>query len=341
MGPGARLGAATDGRLNAPVSSPRSTFSLRDAGLLVLLALLWGNSFLFIKTAVTEIPPGWVVSGRLTVGGALLIGIVVLRRLPVPTSARYLTVLAGIGIIGTAVPWFGQAWAQQSLDSGLVAVLNATTPVATLVLAVVMGIERLYAARLAGLAIAVTGSIVVIGGEISAGGPVAALLVATLAPFGYGLGSVLTRKEISGKVATLPAVATQLTLGAVAMTAASVLWEGPPPLVTDLSLWATAALIALGLLGTGVAFIIYFTLISRVGATNASMVTYLVPIVGLIAGAVVRGERFGANVFVGAAILIAGIYLAQRQPASTAQGTERVPPPPVAAATVVDSSATP
>lgn len=305
---------------------------------MILLALLWGNSFLFIKFAVAEIPPGWIVAGRLTVGGALLLGIVALRHKPLPTSRRHLLALAGIGIIGTSIPWYGQAWAQQALDSGLVAVLNATTPVATLILAVAIGIERLYPARVAGLATAFLGSVVIIGGEISAGGPIVALLVAAIAPFGYGLGSVMTRKEISGRVATLPAVGAQLTMAAVAMTVASLVVEGPPPLVTELSILATTALMALGLLGTGVAFIIYFTLIGRVGATNASMVTYLVPIVGLAAGALVRGERFGANVFLGAAILIAGVYLAQRQPPSSEDDLDLSPPPPAVAVTPSDSS---
>ncbi|MGI9016840.1 MAG: DMT family transporter, partial [Euzebya sp.] len=299
----------------AVTSAKQSTFTPRDAGLLLLLAFLWGNSFLFIKTAVAEIPPGWVVAGRLTIGGALLVGIVAVRQLKLPTQRRHLVALAAIGILGTAVPWTGQAWAQQSLDSGLVAVLNATTPVATLILAVAAGIERLHTARVVGLGVAVIGSFIIIGGEISAGGPVMALAIAAIAPFGYGLGSVLTRREISGKVGTLPAVATQLCMAAMVLTLASYVVEGSPPVLSELSPLVTAALFALGLFGTGIAFIIYFTLIERVGATNASMVTYLVPIVGLAAGAVVRGERFGANVFIGAAILILGVYLAQRGPA--------------------------
>lgn len=311
---GLRTGSRPAGRLSGVHQTQRSSFSPRDAGLLVLLALLWGNSFLFIKIAVAEVPPGWVVAGRLTIGGLLLIGIVAVRRQRIPRDGRTLLALAVIGIAGTAAGWFGQAWAQQSLDSGLVAVLNATTPVATLILAIIAGIERLHVARVIGLAVAIVGSVVVIGGEISAGGPVVPLIVAAVAPFAYALGSVVTRREISGKIATLPAVAAQLTAGAVVMTVLSLGVEGTPPHPADLSLGPAIALLALGLLGTGIAFIIYFTLIARVGATNASMVTYLVPIVGLVAGAVVRGERFGPNVFLGAAILIVGVYVAQRQP---------------------------
>jgi drug/metabolite transporter (DMT)-like permease len=289
-----------------------STFTPRDAGLLLILSLLWGNSFLFIKTAVAEIPPGWVVAGRLTIGAVLIGAIVAVRRLPLPRERRILLALAVVGVLGTAAGWYAQAWAQRSLDSGLVAVLNATTPVATLLLALLAGIERLHPARVIGLAVAITGSIVVIGGEVSAGGPLVALVVAAVAPLAYGLGGVVTRREVSGRVATF--VAVQLGVGALVMTGISPVVDGLPPAPTSLSLWPALALLALGLLCTGTAFIINFELIASVGATNASMVTYLVPIVGLASGALVRGERFGANVFVGAAVLILGVYIAQRRP---------------------------
>ncbi|MEE8602085.1 DMT family transporter [Euzebya tangerina] len=317
--------------------SASSSFTPRDAGLLILLSLLWGNSFLFIKTAVEEIPPGWIVAGRMTIGGALLVGIVLSRQISLPRRRRVLVALATIGVAGTAAGWFGQAWAQQFLDSGLVAVLNATTPGATLLLAVAFGIERLHAMRVTGLLVAVVGSVIIIGGEVSAGGPVLALAIAAIAPFAYGLGSVITRKEISGRVDTLPAVAVQLTLGAAVASVFSVAVEGPPPLPTDIPLVPAAALLALGLLGTGVAFIIYFTLIGRVGATNASMVTYLVPVVGLIAGAIFRGERFGPNVFLGAATLIVGVYLAQRRPVP---GQGALTPPSVPDQSIAEQATT-
>ncbi|CAN5185379.1 DMT family transporter [soil metagenome] len=297
-----------------------SSFTPRDAGLLIILALMWGNSFLFVKTAVASIPPGWIVGGRLVIGASLLVAICAARRQSLPRTRRTWLVLGGIGVVGTGLPWFAQAWAQQALDSGLVAVLNATTPAATLMLALAFGIERLHLMRVIGLTVAITGSLIVIGGEISGGGPVVSLAVAVLAPFGYGLGSVLTRRHVSGRIAPLPAAAAQLLGGAIVLNVLALAVEGPAPGVDTLELVPALALLALGVFGTGLAFVVYFTLIERVGATNASMVTYLVPIVGLIAGSVVRGEQFGPNVFVGAGVLIVGIYLAQRQPAPDPAG---------------------
>ena len=293
-------------------SSSRSSFSPRDAALLGVLALLWGNSFLLIKIAVADIAPVWIVGGRLTIGGALLTGIVLARGQRFSTDRRLLLALFFVGTAGAGLPWLGQAWAQQYLDSGLSAVLNAATPVATLVLAVAIGQERLTREKVIGLSVAVVGTLIVIGGEVRAGGPVLALVTATLATVGYGTGAVVTKAAISGKQGPFANAASQLVLAAVLLNGMGLVMEGLPPAPWSIDPVAAGALGALGLLGTGTAFVIFFVLIERVGATNASMVTYLVPIVGLVSGALARGERFGPSVFVGAAVLICGVWIAQR-----------------------------
>jgi len=289
-----------------------SAFRPRDAVLLGLLALMWGHSFLFIKVAVGTVAPPWIVTIRMTIGGLLLLGMTAAARDRWPRDARTLAILAFVGTVGAALPWVGQAWAQQYLDSGLMAVLNATTPIATLVFSVLAGQERLHKNRVIGLGIAVGGSLVVIGGEVGSGRSVLALLVAALATAGYALAGVVTRAHISGRVSNLPAAAAQLGFGTLALAPIAWATSGPPP--TALPSLTVAALVVLGLLGTGVAFLIYFTLLQNVGATNTSLVTYLIPVVGLSSGALFRGERFGPNVYAGALALVTGVWLAQRQP---------------------------
>lgn len=289
-----------------------SAFRPRDVVLLLILALVWGNSFLFIKIAVASVAPPWVVTSRMVLGTVLLFTLALVRKEPAPRSWKTIVELGAIGIFGSALPWLSQAWAQQFLDSGLVAVLNAITPVATLVMAVLCGQERLYANRVVGLGIAVLGTMIVVGMEVRAGSSSLALAMALLATLGYALASVMTRARVSGRVSTVWAAAIQLAWGAVVL--APIAWRqaGPPP--TSLPPMVAAALLALGVFGTGIAFLIYFTLIKNVGATNTSMVTYLVPVVGLTSGALIRGERFGPNVFVGALAMIGGVWLAQRAP---------------------------
>jgi drug/metabolite transporter (DMT)-like permease len=281
---------------------------------LLILALIWGNSFLFIKTAVALVPPAWVVAIRMSVGTLVLLVIGAAMRQSGPRDLKTLAVLGLIGLAGSALPWAVQAWAQQFLNSGLVAVLNACTPVATLLIAVATGQERLYRNRVLGLAIAVCGTLTVVWGEVHAGRSPLALAMAVLATFGYALAGVMTRAHVSGRVPNLFAATVQLAAGAIVLVPTASALSGPLP--TALSPVVMGALLALGVLGTGIAFLIYFALIQNVGATNTSMVTYLVPIVGLTSGALVRGERFGPNVLVGALAMIFGVWLAQRAPAS-------------------------
>jgi drug/metabolite transporter (DMT)-like permease len=287
-------------------------FRPRDTALLALLALFWGHSFLLIKVAVAAVPPLWVVTTRTTVGSALLLVICGFMRARLPRDARTLLTLLFIGVVGAALPWIAQAWAQQFLDSGVLAVLNACTPVATLCVAVLAGQERLHRYRVVGLSVAVLGTLVIVRGEVSLGRSRFALLVAVLATLGYALASVVTRARVSGRVPNLPAAALQLAAAAVATGPFAWAVNGPPPV--PVATPVAAALAALGLLGTGLGFLIYFTLIENVGATNASMVTYLAPVVGLVSGGLFRGERFGPNVFAGAALLVGGVWLAARHP---------------------------
>jgi drug/metabolite transporter (DMT)-like permease len=303
-------------------------FRPRDTALLALLALFWGHSFLLIKVAVATIPPLWVVATRTTVGSVLLLVICGFSRTRLPRDPRTLFTLTFIGVTGAALPWVGQAWAQQFLDSGVLAVLNACTPVATLCVAMLARQERLHRYRVIGLSVAVLGTLVIVRGEVSVGRSKLALLVAVLATAGYALAGVITRARISGRVPNLPAAALQLAAAAVVIGPAAWAVHGPLPLPLEFPV--AAALAALGLLGTGLGFLIYFTLIENVGATNASMVTYLVPVVGLVSGGLFRGERFGPNVFAGAALLVGGVWLAARpqRAAALAASPEESPPAP-------------
>lgn len=294
------------------MQSTSSSFRPREAGLLIVLALVWGNSFFFIKTAVAVIAPLWIVTIRMILGASLLLVIARTTGQRAAFDRRSFLTMGLIGIFGSALPWGGQAWAQQFLDSGLMSVLNAVTPVATLLLALALGQERLYANRVVGLAIAVVGTLCVVGVEIRAGRSSLALFAGVLSTFGYAVAAVLTRLYVSGRMSNVWAAAVQLGWGAALLGPVAWATQGPVPTAVDPLV--LGALGALGLLGTGLAFLIYFTLLERVGATNTSMVTYLVPVVGMTSGALLRGERFGTNVYVGAFAMIAGVWLAQRAP---------------------------
>jgi drug/metabolite transporter (DMT)-like permease len=273
---------------------------------------------------VAVVPPLWIVTIRMSLGALLLVCLARATGQKAPTDVKSFMQMGVIGVFGSAVPWAGQAWAQRFLDSGLMSVLNAATPVATLLLALVLRQEKLYANRVVGLALSVLGTIVVVGFEVHAGRSALALALAVLATFGYAIAAVLTRAYVSGRMSNVWAAAAQLAWGTALLGPLAWTTQGAPP--TALSPLVLAALAALGLLGTGLAFLIYFQLLGTVGATNTSMVTYLVPVVGLTSGALFRGERVGANVVLGACAMIAGVWLAQRAPRNVAgSGELRLP----------------
>ncbi len=308
------------------MSVSTSSFRPRDAAQLVLLALIWGNSFLFIKTAVATIAPLWIVTIRMTLGCLLLFAIARATNQKGPQDLSSVLQMALVGIVGSALPWAGQAWAQRALDSGLVSVLNAATPVATLLLALSLRQERLYRNRVLGLLLSVAGTFVVVGFEVRAGRSPWALGMAVLATFGYAAAAVLTRHFVTGRMSNVWAAAMQLAWGVALLGPIAWVAEGPPP--APHHPLVIGALGALGFLGTGVALLLYFRLIQSVGATNTSMVTYLVPVIGMTSGALFRGERFGGNVLVGAAAMIGGVWLAQRAPRAEgpSSATEAIQP---------------
>ncbi len=288
-----------------------SAFAPRDLGLLFSLAAMWGLSFLFIKVAVADVTPLWIVAARVTLGGVLLAVIVRLRGVEIPRERVVWGHLLVLALVTNMIPWVGIAWAQQFLPSGVTAMTNSLTPIATLTVAVAIGQESLTTRRLAGLAIAVAGTLVVVASELGTPERAVALVVAVSATLMYGAGAVYARHFVTGRVRPLATAFGQLAWSVVILVPLAAA-TGPAPLPGRVSLTAIGSLAALGIFGTGLAFLVFYVLMERVGATNATLVTYLIPVVGVTAGIVVLGERFGANVPVGGALIIAGVWLAQR-----------------------------
>lgn len=290
----------------------RSTFSRADAGMFLLLASVWGFSFLFIKVAVHAVSPLWVVAARTVVGGAFLAGVLALRGRRFPTTTAVWGHLFVLAVIGNVVPWTMVAWAEQSIPSGLAAVINSLVPAMTLAVAAMVGVERMTGWKVAGLVVAMAGTTIVVGGELGSPERLVGVLVVVAATVLFAVGGVYTKRFVSGREAPLSVAAGQVVASAV--VSLPLAWiVGPTPAWSELSAAVWGSLGALGALGTGLAFFLLFALIERVGPTYASMVTYLIPVIGLLAGWLVLRERFGWNVLAGAAVIVVGIYLAQRE----------------------------
>lgn len=302
---------------------PVSSFGPREAGLLVLLSSMWGLSFLFVEVALREVGPFWIVAGRTAVGGLVLSSILLLRRQDLPRDVRLWGRLLVLGLINNAAPWTMLAWAQQTLPSGLTGLLMAIVPTSTLIVAALVGLERITPRRLTGLLLALAGVGVIVGADIEQPGRVVAVAVVLLATLLYATGAVFAKSRVSGHAPPL-ALATGQVLAAAAITTPVALVREGPVALPDLALTTIASVTALGALGTGLAFLAFYTLVARVGATNATLTTYLIPIVAVVAGAVVLDERLGPSAFAGGTLILIGIWLAQRAPAGPTAHRRRV-----------------
>jgi drug/metabolite transporter (DMT)-like permease len=294
----------------------RSAFSPGDVGLFATLSAMWGLSFLFIKVAVGQLGPAWVVSGRTLVGGAVLLVILRVRGRRLPRGLAMWGHLLVLASVGNAIPWGLVAAAQRNIPSGLASVVNSLVPVSTLVVAAAVGQERLSSRRIAGLLLAVAGVAAVMAGELEATDRLLSVGVVAFATLLYGASAVYAKRFVSGRVPPLAVATGQVLVAALLATgwAAATDRAGLPPL-GELRPEVVASTAALGALGTGLAFLVFYVLIERVGATNATMVTYVMPVLGVLAGWLVLDERLGWNVAVGAAAILAGVWLAQREAA--------------------------
>jgi drug/metabolite transporter (DMT)-like permease len=276
-----------------------------------LLALAWGSTFLFIKIGDEALAPLQVSLGRMIVGTATLCAIVALRGDRLPTDRRTWCRLTIAAILLNVLPFSLFAYGERHVSSVLAGIWNATVPLFTLPVAVLMlSDEHATVRRLVGLAIGFAGVLTVLGvwrgvGTTSLEGNLLCLGAAA----SYGLGFPYTRRYLARRREGPLALATaQLICGTVMLTILTALLTGSPHGIQAKHL---LAILALGVLGTGLTFVLNYSLIREVGATVTSTVAYVIPIVSTVLGVVALGEPLTWYEPVGAAIVIWGAVLAQ------------------------------
>jgi drug/metabolite transporter (DMT)-like permease len=273
---------------------------------LLVLAFIWGWSFVFIKVAVEGMTPTTVAWARIALGAAVLHLIVRRQGLALPTDRVTLRHFAVLGVVGCGLPFTLLAWGEQHITSALASVLNASTPLFTAVFAAVVGADHLRRPQVLGLAAGIVGVSVAagVGSSDLRGSSLAGTVAAILAGACYGVAFVYIRRHAGG-LPPLVGAAGQLTAGALLLT--------PFALVTSLSEGISltpnrvGAIVLLGAVGTGLAFAINYGIVAELGPTKASLVTYLVPVVAVVAGIVVLGEPFQWRIPAGGALTIAGV----------------------------------
>jgi drug/metabolite transporter (DMT)-like permease len=278
--------------------------------LFVLLGFFWGSSYLFIKIGVDAgLPPFMLITLRLLIGFILLASVVAVAREPLPRDPRTYGHLIVMGAVNIAIPFSLITWAELTVDSALAAILTAPVPLFVIVIAAIfLHDERITINRLAGLVVGFVGVAILVGFDPAsvAGGDLAgeiALLGATLS---YACGAVYARRNIHGLRPMIPAVF-QVGFALVMTTVLTFTFERPLDVAIKPEAWF--AVIWLGLLGSGLAYLLFFRILGRWGATRTSMVAYLLPVFGITLGALVLSEPVDARLIVGTALVIGGVAL--------------------------------
>lgn len=278
---------------------------------LALLALLWGSSFLWIKIAVDGLSPVQLTLARLALGALVLLAIIRARGLHLPNSRVTWRHLAVAAMIANAIPYLLFAVGEQTVDSGLAGALNATTPLWAFGVGLAVRAERRASTkRLIGLVTGFVGALVILAPwRTGTTGSFFGALACLAAAASYGVSYVYMGRYLANRgLPPLVLSAAQLTAATGLLLLATPVAELQPVKLSGSVLVAT---IVLGVLGTGVAYVLNYRLITDEGPTAASTVTYPLPIVAVVLGIVVRHEPATWHLLVGTVIVLAGIALAQ------------------------------
>ncbi len=293
--------------------------------ILLLLGAIWGASYFFIKIGGAEIPPFTFVEARTLMAALALMAVLALRKESIPRARREWLVLIGMGIFNGAIPYTLITWGETHISSGLASILTAAMPLFTVIFAHVWTRdERLTLVKAAGVAVGFIGVVILFipdlrqGIQIEFWGQFAVVVAAA----SYGLATLIAHKFLAG-TSHVVASAGQLASAALVMLPLSLAFDHPFTLRPSFE--AMGALLILSLMGTAFAYVLYYWLIEHTGATRTSLVTYLIPITGVMWGALLLNEPVEWEALVGLALIIAGIGLVNRQSAPTREAMVAAP----------------
>lgn len=279
---------------------------MTDIGLLLVLAVLWGGSYTFIKIGVATIPPLTLIAARTLLAGAVLLAVARFRGLSLPRDRKNWGRFAIQAVLNSAVPFTLIAWAELSVEAGLATILSSTSPIFVVLLSLASASEmRVAPLKLLAVAAGLAGTVLIVGVESMSGlgSQLAAQLALVAASLCYA-GAALFGRQFKGLDPIMPA-AGSLICGALILAPVSLIVDRPWTLHP--SSQSLAALLALSLVSTALAFVIYFRLIARIGSVATTSVAYLRVATGVGIGMIVLGERLAPTAWVGLLLIVAGV----------------------------------
>ena len=296
---------------NAP---PADRSALADWLVFLALGLMWGSSYLFIKIGGETLEPFTLIAARLGIGLVVLATVVAFAREPLPREPRMYLHLIVLSVVSVALPFFLITSAEQSTDSSLAAIINASVPLFTIAIAaVVLHDEPITPGRLTGLAVGFIGVFILVGrslggsGSGSGGGTSHSGEVALVgSSISNAAGAVYARRNVRGLRPMIPALF-QVGFAFIITAVLAVVFGHPSATVVRPE--ALFAVVWLGVLGSGLAYLAFFRLLVRWGATRTTLVAYVLPVVGIVLGVLVLNEQVDARILLGTILIIGGVAL--------------------------------
>ena len=276
---------------------------------LILLSVIWGASFLSIRIALDEVPVAWVVAHRVGWAALLLWVVVALRGEDVPRSLGLWGACLVMGCLNNVIPFSLMAWGQLHIETGLTSILNAAAALfAVPVAALAFADERLTARRALGVTLGFFGVATAVGLGALAEFDLRSLgqLAVLAGALSYAFAGAWARARLSG-LSPFVAAAGMLTGSTLVMVPGAWILEGPPDLTLGLRTWAAIAYYAV--LGTAVAYLLYYRILALAGAANLLLCTLMIPPIAILLGALVLGEALAPRAFLGFGILALGLLI--------------------------------
>jgi drug/metabolite transporter (DMT)-like permease len=278
-----------------------------------LLGAIWSSSFMWIKIAVQEIGPITLVAFRVVFGLIFGVTVVFIRRIPWPRSFRTWLPLLVVGLTNLAIPFFLISWGEMTIDSAIASILDATVPLFTIVLAhFMLTDDRITTPKVIGLLIGFAGTIILLSKDIgSSAGSLLGQLAVIVASIFYAFSGVFVRKYTEETPAIFRS-AIPLLSASLAMWLGAFLFESPVKVPQLGMTWV--ALLFLGIVGSGIAFLLLYYLIHEIGPTRSSMVTYLFPLGGVALGVTFLHEQLTWQLVTGTVLVLASLVVANWTP---------------------------
>ncbi|MFN3719122.1 MAG: DMT family transporter [Rhizobium rhizophilum] len=287
------------------------SMNARDWLMLTVLSVIWGGSFFFTGIAVRELPPFTIVAARVGLAAlALLVGLRI-AGISMPRAPKIWLAFFGMGLLNNMIPFSLIVWGQGHIASGLASILNATTPLFGVVVAhFLTRDEKMTGGRLAGTIVGFAGVALMIGPSALSG--IGAHLMAELAVLGaalsYSFAGVYGRRFKAMGINPIVTATGQISASAVLMISIALVVERPWTLAAP-GMPTVAALVAIALISTALAYIIFFRILASAGATNLMLVTFLIPVSAILLGWLFLGEVLAPQHFIGMATVVAGLIL--------------------------------